>query len=103
MPAASLTSSMLRCEILKPGLPCTGVQIYVLGMALTRGNVTLPGMNIRGGSTTVPSAGYADLPPDIGFEPRDEPLRKDHEEKRSSRKTSEVAPREEAAIVASVT
>ena len=24
----------------------------------------------------VPSAGYADLPPGIGFEPKDEPLRK---------------------------
>ena len=34
-------------------------------------------MNIRGGSTTVPSAGYADLPPGIGFEPKDEPLRRD--------------------------
>src|SRR5215210_5803427 len=77
MPAASLTSSMLRCEILKPGLPCTGVQIYVLGVVLTKGNVTLPGMNIRGGSTTVPSAGYADLPPGIGFEPKDEPRRRD--------------------------
>jgi phosphoenolpyruvate carboxylase len=44
---------------------------------LARGNVTLPGMNIRGGSTTVPSAGYADLPPGIGFEPKDEPLRRD--------------------------
>src|ERR687897_567981 len=77
IPAASLTSSMLRCEILKPGLPCTGVQISALSVVLTRGNVTLPGMNIRGGSTTVPSAGYADLPPGIGFEPKDEPLRRD--------------------------
>ena len=34
-------------------------------------------MDIRGGSTTVPSAGYADLPPGIGFEPKDEPLRRD--------------------------
>jgi phosphoenolpyruvate carboxylase len=68
---------MLRCEILKPGLPCTGVQISALSVVLTRGNVTLPGMNIRGGSTTVPSAGYADLPPGIGFEPKDEPLRRD--------------------------
>ena len=46
-------------------------------MALARGNVTLLGMDIRGGSTTVPSAGYADLPPGIGFEPKDEPLRRD--------------------------
>src|SRR5919112_4951508 len=34
-------------------------------------------MDIGGGSTTVPSAGYADLPPGIGFEPKDEPLRRD--------------------------
>src|ERR671910_1949879 len=34
-------------------------------------------MDIRGGSTTVPSAGYADLPPGIGFEPKDDPLRRD--------------------------
>jgi phosphoenolpyruvate carboxylase len=44
---------------------------------LARGNVTLVGMNIRGESTTVPNAGYADLPPGIGFEPKDEPLRRD--------------------------
>ena len=77
MSAASLTSSMLRCEILKPGLLCTGVQIFAPGAVLIRGNVTLPGMDFRGGSTTVPSAGYADLPPGIGFEPKDEPLRRD--------------------------
>src|SRR5215217_7813887 len=77
IPAASLTSSMLRCEILKPGLPCTGVQIFALCVVLTRSNVTLPGMDIRGGSTTVPSAGYADLPPGIGFEPKDAPLRRE--------------------------
>src|SRR5215208_4357016 len=68
---------MLRCEILKPGLPFTGVQIFAPCVVLARGNVTLPGMNIRGGSTTVPSGGYADLPPGIGFEPKDEPLRRD--------------------------
>src|SRR5829696_1937496 len=48
-----------------------------MSVVLTRGNVTLPGMNIRSGSTTVPRAGYADLPPGIGFEPKDEPLRRD--------------------------
>jgi phosphoenolpyruvate carboxylase len=42
-----------------------------------RGNVTLPGVDIRARSTTVPEAGYADLPPGIGFEPKDEPLRRD--------------------------
>jgi phosphoenolpyruvate carboxylase len=34
-------------------------------------------VDIRDRSTTVPSAGYADLPPGIGFEPKDEPLRRD--------------------------
>ena len=34
-------------------------------------------MNIREGSSRVPRAGYADLPPGIGFEPKDEPLRRD--------------------------
>jgi phosphoenolpyruvate carboxylase len=34
-------------------------------------------MDIRGGSTAVPRVGYADLPPGIGFEPKDEPLRLD--------------------------
>ena len=48
-----------------------------LCVVLARSNVTLPGMNIRDGSTTVPRAGYADLPPGIGFEPKDEPLRRD--------------------------
>ncbi len=68
---------MLRCEILKPGLPCTGVQIFALSVVLSGRNVTLPAMDIRGASTTVPSAGCADLPPGIGFEPKDEPLRRD--------------------------
>ena len=34
-------------------------------------------MAFRDGSTEVPRAGYADLPPGIGFEPKDEPLRRD--------------------------
>ena len=34
-------------------------------------------MGIRDGSTAVPRAGYADLPPGIGFGPKDEPLRRD--------------------------
>src|SRR5215203_2063056 len=75
IPAASLTSSMLRCEILNPGLPL--FRSIDMRVVWTRGNVTLPGMDIRDGSTMVPSAGYADLPPGIGFEPKDEPLRRD--------------------------
>jgi phosphoenolpyruvate carboxylase len=44
----------------------------------TMGNVTLPGVDIRERSSmVVPEAGYADLPPGIGFEPKDEPLRRD--------------------------
>lgn len=77
MPAVSLTSSMLCCEILKAGLPCTGVQLFSPLVVLTGDNVTLPGTNIRGGSTTVPSAGYADFPPGVGFEPREEPIGRD--------------------------
>jgi phosphoenolpyruvate carboxylase len=42
-----------------------------------RGNVTLTSVNIREPSTRVPEAGYADLPPGVGFEPKDEPLRRD--------------------------
>jgi phosphoenolpyruvate carboxylase len=34
-------------------------------------------VDIRDRTTSVPSAGYADLPPGIGFEPKDEPLRRD--------------------------
>jgi phosphoenolpyruvate carboxylase len=43
----------------------------------TNGNVTLPEVDIRDRSKMVPEAGYADLPPGIGFEPKDEPLRRD--------------------------
>ena len=43
----------------------------------SRGNGTLPGVDIGEGSLTVPRAGYADLPPGVGFEPKDEPLRRD--------------------------
>jgi hypothetical protein len=56
MSAASLTSSMLRCEILKPGLLCTGVQIFAPGAVLIRGNVTLLDMNIRGGARVAEGA-----------------------------------------------
>ena len=34
-------------------------------------------MNIRERSTAAPEVGYADLPPGVGFEPKDEPLRRD--------------------------
>ena len=46
-------------------------------MVWSKGNVTLPNVDIRDRSTSVPSGGYADLPPGIGFEPKDEPLRRD--------------------------
>ena len=42
-----------------------------------RGNVTLTTVNIREGPTTATQTGYADLPPGVGFEPKDEPLRRD--------------------------
>jgi len=34
-------------------------------------------VNIRARSTRAPEGGYADLPPGVGFEPKDEPLRRD--------------------------
>jgi hypothetical protein len=40
-------------------------------------NVTLTSVDIRQRSVRAPEAGYADLPPGIGFEPKDEPLRRD--------------------------
>ena len=43
----------------------------------SKGNGTLPGVDIRDRTSMVPEAGYADLPPGIGFEPKDEPLRRD--------------------------
>jgi phosphoenolpyruvate carboxylase len=42
-----------------------------------RGNVTLTHVNIRKRSTKAPESEYADLPPGVGFEPKDEPLRRD--------------------------
>jgi len=42
-----------------------------------RRNVTLPTVGIRQRSDQAPSAGYADLPPGVGFAPKDEPLRRD--------------------------
>jgi hypothetical protein len=43
----------------------------------SRGNGTLPAVDIRNRSSMVPEAGYADLPPGVGFEPKDAPLRRD--------------------------
>lgn len=42
-----------------------------------KGNGTLPDVDIRDRSTPVPESGFADLPPGIGFESKDEPLRRD--------------------------
>jgi len=41
------------------------------------GNVTLPTVSIRQRKEQAPRAGYADLPPGVGFAPKDEPLRRD--------------------------
>ncbi|HEX2740328.1 MAG TPA: phosphoenolpyruvate carboxylase, partial [Rubrobacter sp.] len=41
------------------------------------GNGTLPDVDVRDRSTPVPESGFADLPPGIGFESKDEPLRRD--------------------------
>ena len=40
-------------------------------------NVTLPNVTIRQTHSEAPRAGYADLPPGVGFETKDEPLRRD--------------------------
>lgn len=40
-------------------------------------NVTLPAVGIRQTTQAAPRAGYADLPPGVGFAPKDEPLRRD--------------------------
>jgi phosphoenolpyruvate carboxylase len=40
-------------------------------------NVTLPTVSIRQRQQEAPRAGYADLPPGVGFEAKDEPLRRD--------------------------
>ncbi len=51
---------------------------YVWFLAAPIGrNVTLPDVTIRQTSSEAPRAGYADLPPGVGFEPKDEPLRRD--------------------------
>jgi phosphoenolpyruvate carboxylase len=70
---------MLRCEILNvsPVLsPHTSLSVHS-PRDVGYGNVTLTSVNIRQRSGRVPEAGYADLPPGIGFEPKDEPLRRD--------------------------
>ena len=46
-------------------------------MEVTQGNVTLRIVRITDQITRVPEAGYADLPPGVGFDERDEPLRRD--------------------------
>jgi phosphoenolpyruvate carboxylase len=43
----------------------------------TEGNVTLPTVDIRTPFANAPDGDYAELPPGIGFEPKDEPLRRD--------------------------
>src|SRR5215210_5416846 len=75
--AASRTSSMLRCEILKPLCPYEPSVQTLRPRDVSRGNVTLTSVNIRQRSTRAPEGGYADLPPGVGFEPKDEPLRRD--------------------------
>jgi len=47
------------------------------GVVRIEGNVTLPTVDIRARSTGASAGEYADLPPGVGFEPKDEPLRRD--------------------------
>ena len=65
---------MLRSEIrTRRSLPSP----QALCVALDRANVTLTAVNSPEQRARVPEAGYADLPPGVGFEPKDEPLRRD--------------------------
>jgi phosphoenolpyruvate carboxylase len=50
---------------------------FRLGVVSIEGNVTLPTVDIRARSMETQVGEYADLPPGIDFEPKDEPLRKD--------------------------
>ena len=80
--ACSLTCSMLRSEILKFSplmTPCTytPVRTFPCSLVIQVGVMLLNVMDIRERSTTAPQAEYADLPPGVGFEPKDEPLRRD--------------------------
>ena len=47
------------------------------GVVWIEGNVTLRAVDISARSVETPGSEYTDLPPGIGFEPKDEPLRRD--------------------------
>src|SRR4028118_870092 len=78
---ASRTSSILRDEIFKrrralfcPSL-CTAVQIFSGPAMWNRADGTLRGVIGQYKRDSPPD--FADLPPGVGFEPKDEPLRRD--------------------------
>jgi hypothetical protein len=78
---ASRTSSILRDEIFKrrralfcPSL-CTAVQIFSGPVWWNRADGTLRGVIGQYKRDSPPD--FADLPPGVGFEPKDEPLRRD--------------------------
>ena len=78
MLAASRTCSMLRCEILRAlSSYRTYVQSFSPPLVYTQANVTLRTVRITDQTTRAPEAGYADLPPGVGFDEKDEPLRRD--------------------------
>ena len=69
---------MLRCEILRDlSSYRTYVQNFSSPLVCTQANVTLRTVRITDQTTSPPEAGYADLPPGVGFDQRDEPLRRD--------------------------
>src|SRR5918998_838864 len=78
---ASRTSSILRDEIFKrrralfcPSL-CTAVQIFSGSVTWNRADGTL--RSVIGQYKRDSPPDFADLPPGVGFEPKDEPLRRD--------------------------
>src|ERR671917_91084 len=62
----------------QPGLPIVPMYRYLRFVSDPMGrNVTLPTVGTRHETEQAPRAGYADLPPGVGFAPKDEPLRRD--------------------------
>src|SRR5829696_8689905 len=81
--AVSRTSSMLRGDTFKccrpfPGSCClSGCTNITDGHDDTQGQCYPTGMSLFEQSIMVSPSAFADLPPGVGFEPKDEPLRRD--------------------------
>src|SRR5919106_2288527 len=81
--AVSRTSSMLRGDTFKccqpfPGSCClSGCTNITDGHDDTQGQCYPTGMSLFEQSIMISPSAFADLPPGVGFEPKDEPLRRD--------------------------